>query len=283
MRKLRVRGLPRLMFSISRLMFGSGVINVQLTSGFKLLIDPGDYFGCMMLCSRYAPEILTLMQRLVRHGDSVIDVGAQLGFITGHLALLVGPSGSCASFEPDPNAVARLTWMVHENGFNWVRIFPLAAGDADGEIPFLVSPILGWSTAVSGSHLKNLSQIQVRVRRIDDIAAAGGIRRPVKFIKIDVEGFECAVLDGMESLINEDRPTVVLEINPRMLAARGDNSVKLLKRLFCQNYEVHRIHEQRGLFQGGVVRLDKVEEATDLGSCDVLCFPREIHLPDGLA
>jgi FkbM family methyltransferase len=280
MQRLRVRGIPRLMFATSRFVLGSGLQSVETVSGFKIRIDPSDYFGCMMVYGRFAPEMVALIHRLVRSGDSVIDVGAQLGYITGHLARIVGPEGVCTSFEPDPHALERLGWMVRENKFFWVRIFPLAAGDADGNIPLLLSSTLGWSTAVNGSHLKDLNEITVRVKPIDQLAAAGLIRRPVKFVKVDVEGFECAVIDGMQNLINEDRPAIVLEINPAMLAVRGDDSVRLLNRLACRNYAAYRIREPPGLFQGGRVRLEKIYADSALSSCDVLCFPAERALPD---
>jgi FkbM family methyltransferase len=270
------------MFAASPAVFGSGLKNLETVAGFKIRIDPRDYFGCMMVYGRYAPEVITVMREMVQPGDSVIDAGAQLGYMTGHLARLVGPAGACASFEPDPSALARLRWMIRENGFSWVKIFPLAAGDSDGKISFFLSPILGWSTAVTGSHLKDLNEISVKMKSIDDIAAARAIRRPVTFVKIDVEGFECAVLDGMKRLIDEDRPAVVLEINPRMLAARGDSSSELLSRLSSRGYVVYRISSRHGDFQGGRVRLIRTDPSANLGACDVLCLPNERMLPKGL-
>ena len=70
----------------------------------------------------------------------MIDVGAQLGYITGHLARMVGPSGFCASIEPDPKALERLSWMTRENGFSWVRIFLLLRGMLTERFPFFYLP-----------------------------------------------------------------------------------------------------------------------------------------------
>jgi FkbM family methyltransferase len=203
-------------------------IPLVCAAGFRITVEARDYFGCMMLYGRYAPELVSLFRKIVSPGDSVIDVGAQLGYLTCHLATLVGPSGRVHSFEPDPNAIGRLRAAVDENGFSWVEIFPIAASDAEGEIRFHVSQTIGWSTAVSGTHLADLAETRVASGRIDDLAARGQIRRPVKLVKIDVEGFECAVLDGMRALIEEDRPFLVVEINPPMLAAAGQTATALL-------------------------------------------------------
>ena len=79
----------------------------------------------------------------------------------------------------------------------------------------------------------------------------------------------------MQSLILQIAPAIVLEVNPAMLAARGDSAVTLLSRFSHENYEIYRICERPGLLQGGRVRLERVNPIRQLDFCDVLCFPKE--------
>jgi FkbM family methyltransferase len=277
---LRVRGIPRLLYKTAPFLIGRGLRVVESVSGLRLAVDPCEYASCMMIYGRYAPEIVALLRRLVGEGDSVLDIGAQLGFITAHLARLTGPRGAVHSFEPDPAALARLRWTLRENGFDWVKVFPVAATGKPGKLTFHISPTLGWSTAVAGSHLTGLVPIEVDGVPVDDLAARGEVRRPVRLVKIDVEGFECAVLDGMRTLIAEDRPFLILEVNPLLMAPLGQTPRDLLSRIEEHGYRVYRIREARGVLAGGGVEVSLVSPSSSLDSCDILCVPPERPLPD---
>jgi FkbM family methyltransferase len=279
---VRIRGIPRLFYLTSPLVVGPGVQMCECAAGFQITVEAHEYAACMMLIGRYAPEIVTLLRATVAAGDSVIDVGAQIGYLTCVLAYVVGPSGRVHSFEPDPNAIERLRAAVKENSLTQVDIFPVAASDAEGEIAFHVSRTIGWSTAVSGTHLSDLSEMQVASARIDDLATRGQIRRPVRLVKIDVEGFECAVLDGMQALIAEDRPILIVEVNPSMLEPCGRTTTDLLGRIARHNYRIYRISEAHGILSGGRVCLAGMDPAQSVPFCDVLCVPREMALPGAL-
>jgi FkbM family methyltransferase len=259
-----------------------GIHVLPSVSGLQLAIDIDDYASCMMFYGRYSAELITLTKSVVQRGSSVLDIGAQLGYMTAHLAELVGPTGCVHSFEPDPKALALLRRTVKANEHSWVKIFPFVVGDMEGEIDFNLSPTLGWSTAVKGTHLRDLSTIRARATTIDRLSADGELRRPVSFIKIDVEGFECQVLDGMRELVKCDRPLILAEVNPLLLKPLGRSSIDLLERLARHDYRLLRIAEADGLLRGGGVRLMPTLRRTALEFCDVLAVPAEAHIPPNL-
>lgn len=270
---VRVRGLPRLFYKTAPYVFGRGRRVAEAVSGLRLAVDTSEYASCMMLYGRYAPEIVALLTRFVRPGDSVLDIGAQLGFITAHLARLTGPAGAVHSFEPDPTALARLRETLRENRLEWVKVFPVAAADKEGSLTLYLSPTLGWSTAVAGSHLQGLEPREVKAIPIDELAARGEIRRPVKLVKIDVEGFEVAVLDGMRSLISEDRPRLIVEVNPPLLRPLGQTPRDLLSRIEEHGYRIFVVREPRGVLSGG--RFELEPPPTTMEACDIFCVPEE--------
>jgi FkbM family methyltransferase len=241
----------------------------------RLAIDVRDYPSCMMLYGRFSQEIVALIDGIVQPGEVAIDVGAQLGYLTTVLARDVGPRGRVYSFEPDPNALVKLRVAIAANELAQVTLLAMAASDREGELLFNVSPTLGWSTAVQNTHLTDLHQIQVPTTTIDRLRAQHRITGPVALMKIDVEGLEGAVLDGAQSLIAEDRPVIILEINPVLLAPTGQTSVDLLRRVVRHDYVVHRIVQPRGLFSGGRVELEEADVNTPLPVCDVVCVARE--------
>jgi FkbM family methyltransferase len=233
----------------------------------------------MMVYGRFSPELITLIKAIVRPGASVVDVGAQLGYVTAHLADLVGPEGSVQSFEPDPNAIAQLRATVRANHHEWVKILPIALGASDGEIDFYVSPTLGWSTAVPGTHRQGLTTVRVPVTTLDKLADAKMIRRPVQFVKIDVEGFEVEVLEGMKALLEQDRPCVLAEVNPVLLKPNGRTTGDLLTALERPGYRLFQVVEPQGVLNGGSVKLIPIDRSRSLDFCDVLAVPPGMQVP----
>lgn len=270
---VRVRGLPRLFYKTAPYIFGRGRRVLESVSGLRLAVDTREYASCMMLYGRYSPEIVALLEATVRPGDSVLDIGAQLGFITAHLARLTGKPGAVHSFEPDPTALSRLRETLRANDFEWVRVFPIAASDKSGSLTLYLSPTLGWSTAVAGSHLTGLVPHEVEAAPIDELAARGEIRRPVKLVKIDVEGFEISVLDGMRTILSEDRPRLIVEVNPPLLRPQGQTPRDLFYRIERHGYRNFRIREPRGLMSGGRFELTPLSDTQE--PCDIFCVPEE--------
>lgn len=278
-RPVRVRGIARALWWLTPLTLGRGTQCVTSATGVKLCVDLGQYFDCMMVYGRFAPELLALLREVLRPGDSVMDIGAQLGFVSSNMAAMVGPSGRVHAIEPDPKALEMLRQTIEANGHDWIEVFPLAASDREGEIEFHLSPVLGWSTAVGGTHHRDLETISVPSRRIDDLLDQDRLRRPLRLIKLDVEGYEHAVLDGMQKLLAEDRPILVMENAPIMLKPLGLTSADVLPRITRHDYRVFRLGEAEGLLRGEQYVLTEIDPAVAQEFCDLVCVPTEERIP----
>jgi FkbM family methyltransferase len=169
----------------------------------------------------------------IRPGDCVWDVGANIGLYSELFAEAVGPTGTVVSFEPAPDCVAALEARRQGSpaGAAW-QIVPAALADADGRAWLCVAD---GSTAPS-NHLANRperSAIQVRTFRADSILASGCPSPSV--IKIDVEGLEGEVIDGMGALLGQPSLRVICtEVHFAVLHERGNPGeparlVRLLK------------------------------------------------------
>jgi FkbM family methyltransferase len=243
----------------------------ELPNGTKIILDPTDYFQCMMYYGRYCPEILAIFRRFVKPGQTVIDVGAQVGYFSVFLAELVGASGCVCSFEPDPKPRSWLERSKEINSMNWLRILPLALSSSSGEIDFYISQQVGWSTAVAGTHLRDLSTVRVQAASYDSLAKAELVPRSVDFIKIDVEGSEVRVLRGMERTLRENRPVLVMEVNEATLSAAGESPVSLIDTARSLGYSVHHIQTRK---YGQMPKLKSVPVG-DAVVGDVVCLPME--------
>jgi FkbM family methyltransferase len=155
-----------------------------------------------MLLGSYEREQTAQFRRLVRAGDQVLDIGAASGYYTLLAARSVGPRGSVISFEPDLENLRVLCGHVLRNRLQQVQILPNALGDVDSVAAF------GGGTGTGTRRLCDDGRKQVRVRRLDDVAAE--LELHPQHVKIDVEGHELAVLQGGRTLFATHRPTLFL-------------------------------------------------------------------------
>ncbi|WP_219417754.1 FkbM family methyltransferase [Pseudonocardia nigra] len=174
------------------------------------------------------PELRGLAA-LVRPGDVCFDIGAAYGMYSHVLAALVGPRGVVHAVEPLPVPSRILRAGAGITG-GPIRVRTGAMGEAERAGRDLVLPVRfglpihGWAhlggdavrTPIRGRSLR----LRVPVWTVDALCAAEGIDR-VRFLKIDVEGAEPAVLAGAAGTLERCRPTLQLEIEQRHLDRYG--------------------------------------------------------------
>jgi FkbM family methyltransferase len=168
----------------------------------------------------YEQGFKSAMLSCIRPGDCVWDVGANVGIYSELFALAVGPSGKVVSFEPSPACVAALEERLRDRSAGaWWSVLPVALSDADGDAWL---SLRDGDTAPS-NHLANghdTLAVPVKTARGDSLLAQG--HGPPAVIKIDVEGFEGEVLDGMGSVLaHRSLRAVCVEVHFSQLDRRG--------------------------------------------------------------
>jgi FkbM family methyltransferase len=166
---------------------------------------------------RAEPTVQDTLVSVLRPGDVVYDVGANIGFFTMLCARLVGPDGRVYAFEPMPANAAALRHNLALNGFQNVEVVEAAASDADGTATLLVSR---WSAfhrlegeGFRSRNWQDEATMEVQTVRLDEFAAQDGVRAP-NLVKVDVEGAEADVIRGAEGLVRGDaKPLVLCELH----------------------------------------------------------------------
>jgi FkbM family methyltransferase len=170
------------------------------------------------------PSVQEALRRHVFAGAVVFDVGANVGFFSLLAARLAGPAGRVEAFEPHPAAAAGLRRNVALNGADTVHVNEVAVGARSGSAELMSVRERSWShLADRGWHPETDDIIDVLVVTIDDLVA-GGMRAP-DVVKIDVEGSELDVLQGMRETIATCAPVIICELhatNAEFLAAIGE-------------------------------------------------------------
>ena len=162
----------------------------------------------------YEPKIAAVFGRYVKPGMAVVDIGANIGYLTMLLASLVAPSGLVVAVEPNPENIKLLEASRRVNGFDQVLVIQAAAGRQTGVLALNVS----YSNGMTGELPSNLDAIfasrPVPCFALDTILPKN---RPIDLVKIDTEGAELNALIGMSETIQRDRPVIVSEFSPGML------------------------------------------------------------------
>jgi FkbM family methyltransferase len=156
------------------------------------------------------PHLQGIIQRYVSSGDVVYDIGANMGYVSLSLAKQVGPLGRVIAFEPLPQNADLLRRNIESNKLTNIELWPVAASDAGGEAVIRVSGNLATASLVWHRHEPSAIKLSVNTVMIDDLVDTEKIPLP-KFVKIDVEGAEGAVLRGMHRTIAAARPVLFIE------------------------------------------------------------------------
>jgi FkbM family methyltransferase len=193
----------------------SDAVELVRLPNFSLFVAKDDLaVGHPVRAGSYEPEIAAILDRYVKPGMSVVDIGANIGCFTMLLASLVGPSGLVVAVEPNPENVKLLEASRRANGFHQVLLLQAAAGRQTGLLALNVS----YSNGMTGELPDNVNAIfasrPVPCFALDVVLPKD---RHFNLIKIDTEGAELNALIGLSETIDRERPIIVSEFSPGTL------------------------------------------------------------------
>lgn len=135
----------------------------------------------------------------VQEGDTVIDIGANFGSFAIVAARKVGPTGKVIAFEPNPGVCQRLIRNVTINRLGNVEVRNEAVGGEDGEIVLLMqrrSSLTTTFTSIDQRVSEGSRPITVKASAIASVL--GSVGGSVALLKIDCEGAEYEIFDGLD-------------------------------------------------------------------------------------
>lgn len=186
---------------------GGGVLYASgKVGGLKFLLKPAHAWD---------PELLRIAGILVKPGDSVWDVGTNVGLFSKAAACLAGPTGAVLSIEADLDAVRLLnrTCREHDPGHAEMTVLPVAIGEAAGVIRFAIAKRARAANAIEGfGSTQTGGVLEIRTLPCFALDDLGKHFRPPDVLKIDVEGAECMVLRGATAILRDARPLIYCEV-----------------------------------------------------------------------
>ncbi len=244
--KIRLARLVQLVVMGVRRFLGLGPVTRVSRNGLAWELDlrEGIDFSIWLLGS-FEPETVHCYQQIIQPGDVVLDIGANIGAHTPHLARQAGARGRVIAFEPTDYAFAKLTRNVALNPelagrIQCLQVMLVAAETGDAPTAPLYS---SWPLKdEAGTHHLHQGRLMAtsdaKARTLDSALAGLGLDR-LDCIKLDIDGAECAMLRGARSVLTRWHPTIIMELAPYVLAEHGTSLADLIHLLRDYGYALY--------------------------------------------
>lgn len=179
-------------------------------AGLRLRLDGASR---TMLAGRYEEPIQAAVEAQLGAGDGFVDVGANIGYLTLIAARIVGPDGWVLAVEPVPGNAALIRANAAINRLPQVMVAEAAAGAVDGAGELVLARHNGGAAlSTAPAPPDACGRMAVPVVTLDTLLA-GHRLPPPRMVKIDVEGSESEVLNGMRGTIARHRPAILFEVD----------------------------------------------------------------------
>ncbi|MDF1809282.1 MAG: FkbM family methyltransferase [Phycisphaerales bacterium] len=246
--------------------------------GYEMKLDMTNWSArhTYFLGRYYELHIQLLLNAVLKSGDRMIDIGANVGMITLHAAHLVGPNGRIDSFEPNPTCLAQLEEVISRNHIEHIHVHPIGLSDAQAELELKQNDAhTGIGTFADVNPDDVVSSTIAQVKKGDDVFAND--KNAPKIIKIDVEGFEYRALKGMEQTLHSWKSMVVMEMHEHHLNRAGTSTQEVGEFMTGLGYRAFDVNVKRKLLRYSI-DLIPINDLASLNTCrDVLWTAHEGH------
>lgn len=206
--------------------------------GLKMELDVNDWSqrSAYYLGRFYDVASQRVTRKLLREGDTYVDIGANIGMMTLNAAAIVGPSGTVLSFEPNPKAREHLQRHVAINDLKQVRVFGEALSFERGTLKLNLPTESSGRGTLRRIEGETCGSFDVPIALLDDYAEAVPTGRRT-LIKIDTEGFDFNVIRGGRKLLERPDTFVIAEVNDAWLREIGQSAEVLFRHMHELGYD----------------------------------------------
>ena len=218
---------------------------IEQLTGFRTA--SGDYLPnrIKMLIGNYEAAEANLMKRFLSRDQTIIDVGANIGYLTRFFARSTGLGGKVCAFEPNPLIFALLQRNVSQ--YKQVSVYNFGLSTASMELPLFLAgtdhSVASFAREYPLAHVfyqtnGRLDSVSAKLAAGDDFLAKIGIGK-IDILKVDVEGWELNVLNGLERTIGASQSlTIFCEFNPSAQECAGRQKTELVNWFLDRQFEI---------------------------------------------
>jgi FkbM family methyltransferase len=217
---------------------------VRGIEGTFLVDIRSDILRRIVFSGSYEPEAVETIRRVLPASGDAVDLGANIGIFSVLLAKLA-TNRRVLAIEPTPAVARRLVHNLTSNGVAGnVIVEQCAVGSEHGAVT--INTVAGMeeysrvgSMVLPNTEGKTSLSVTVPMHTLDELVAQHGLMP--SFIKMDIEGSEMRALAGATKTLTTHRPTILTEVDDRMLTAAGSSSEEVLEFLRTLGYTLRRV------------------------------------------
>lgn len=258
---------------VLRKQFSSTVQEILLTDfdkDLKMCVQLSDHIGGQIFWhGYYSDDQLKVVNAHIKPTDVVFDIGANIGEFSVFVAKRVS-QGFLHSFEPTKRLSEVTKNNLQLNEFKNTTVHQIGFSHQDADLPIYKSVERGADGAINNG-LNSLFKDEkldvaevIHVTRLDDWFKKNQIPK-INFIKMDIEGAELFALQGGQETIRQQKPKMIIEVNPKTCERAGYTAQALVQFIGSLGYTIHNI-DRHGV----------TSPAADLNEVtrDILCLPK---------
>jgi FkbM family methyltransferase len=210
---------------------------VVMRAGFKMQLQPTELLQAhLYLFGTYELPTTRFIARYLKDNDVVLDIGANIGYISMFCAKAVGKGGKIYAFEPERSNYAALQQHIGLNSFTNIYPQRLAATNFPTTLRlYLASDNHGAHSTIFNPDVLTQEYEEVQGITLDSFVEEQNITK-IALVKIDVEGAEYEVLQGMNVILQRQRPVVVMEVNDAIQSKR-EMSLEVMQKEILTHYD----------------------------------------------
>jgi FkbM family methyltransferase len=252
----------------------------------KMYLDKWDSLD--LLENRVYGELDTkIVKKIVKTGDIVLDLGANIGYFTILFAKLVGINGKVIAFEPELKNFKILKKNISENKFNNVILENKAVSDKNG------MSVLFTGTKSSGANRiyepkkaqewrekekqQEFEKKEIETVSIDTFLIQKKIKY-VNFIKMDIEGGEFFALKGMKDVLKNPDLKIFMEWDRPALEDSGIKPLEVLELLKQENFIVYYVHDKKNKLELADEKKLLTSDTYKIKTINLLCTKKPYDL-----
>jgi FkbM family methyltransferase len=275
LRNLDIKGIRRLSIALPKILLPNpqnvGKHELKTIYGTKLLVDPSIDQGVelsLFETGTYEMGTIDFIMKTLKSGDSFLDVGANIGWITTLAAKKTGAKGIVYAVEANPKTVPLLQHNVALNGLTNVEILPIGVSDVQGTGVLFEN----WTVNRGGASLIAQGEENGIVIEIDTLDHLFSPDTPIHMVKIDVEGKEPEVIRGGQQWFKQQQPIFIVEISnvrEHNSGATGKETLQAIKAIGNYSFWKHSgTKERKG-------KLTQIKDLNELPIHDnIICIPQ---------
>jgi FkbM family methyltransferase len=234
---------------------------VRMRAGFRLYLRPVELLQAhLYLFSTYELPTTNFVRRFLKEGDVVLDIGANIGYMSLFFAQCVGTSGKVYAFEPEQENYQALLANIALNSAQNIMPQRQAATDVEKMLKlYLAQDNFGAHSTVFNDETLTDKYEEIQGAPLDTFVQKNQLDK-IALVKIDVEGAEYEVLQGMKQILKQQRPILIVELNDSLQRKRGLSFASISEELkteydyqfFSTTESGHLIESQKHEFENSI-------------------------------